>query len=153
MGKDYCVRLMEEKDLEQVIAIEQSIFSMPWSMEDFKKSQNDTHNIYVVVDKESEILGYCGLWSVLDEGQITNVAVKEEARGCGLGYEMMKKLIGIGEERGLTSFTLEVRESNAPARKLYERLGFENAGIRPNFYDKPKENALIMWKYEKNVEY
>lgn len=150
MEKDYCIRLMKEEDLDQVAAIEKSIFSMPWTKEDFQKSQKDSQNVYVVVDKEAEILGYCGMWCVLDEGQITNVAVKHEARDQGLGYKMMEALISLGREKGATSFTLEVREGNTPARKLYEKLGFENAGVRPNFYDKPKENAVIMWKYEKN---
>ncbi|MDO5522029.1 MAG: ribosomal protein S18-alanine N-acetyltransferase [bacterium] len=149
MKKDYCVRVMKTEDVSQVVAIEADTFSMPWSKDDFNKALNDPHNIYVIVEKEQEILGYCGLWSVLDEGQITNVAIKKNTQGCGLGYMIMKELIHLGEEKGLTAFTLEVREGNIPARALYEKLGFESAGVRPNFYDKPKENAVIMWKYQK----
>ncbi|MDO5294294.1 MAG: ribosomal protein S18-alanine N-acetyltransferase [bacterium] len=149
MNKDYCVRLMKTEDVNQVVAIEVDTFSMPWTKEDFTKALNDPQNIYMVVEKQDEILGYCGLWSVLDEGQITNVAIKKKTQGCGLGYMMMKELIQQGEDKGLTAFTLEVREGNIPARTLYEKIGFESAGVRPNFYDKPKENAVIMWKYRK----
>lgn len=147
MDQKYSIRRMEEKDLQQVAGIEKEIFSMPWTEEDFKKALNDSHNIYIVVDNGGEITGYCGLWSVLEEGQITNVAIRKDCRGFGVGTSMMEELIRTGMENGLTAFTLEVREGNGSARRLYEKLGFEEAGIRPNFYEKPKENAVIMWKY------
>lgn len=138
---------MEMTDLLQVTDIEKGIFSMPWSEEDFRKAMQDPHNIYIVVDNNGKIAGYCGLWSVLDEGQITNVAISEEYRGNGIGTRMMEALIQEGIGEGLSAFTLEVREGNEAARRLYNKIGFNEAGIRPNFYDKPRENAVIMWKY------
>ena len=150
MGID--IRFMEKKDVTEVVAIEKSIFSMPWSETDFLNALDHPQNIYIVVEEQGIIQGYCGLWAVLEEGQITNVAIRMEKRGQGYGYQMMEKLLQIGDSRGLEAFTLEVREGNHRARKLYAKLGFEESGIRPNFYDKPKENAVIMWKWKKKDE-
>ena len=83
---------------------------------------------------------------VLEEADITNVAVDVPFRGRGIGFLMLQELMRIGRERGVEAFTLEVRQSNQAAISLYERLGFENCGIRKNFYEKPTEHAVIMWK-------
>lgn len=80
------------------------------------------------------------------EGNITNVVVAEEARNKGIGTKMLRHLMEEGERNGLGAFTLEVRVSNAPAIHVYEKLGFLSEGIRPNFYEKPAEDAVIMWK-------
>lgn len=138
-------RNMRKEDLDQVCQIEQKIFSDPWSSMGFFTSMKENGNIYLVAEENHEILGYCGLWGVAGEGQICNVAVKEEARFRGIGYGMIKKLLETGREQGLTEFTLEVRESNLTAIRLYEKFGFVSEGIRKNFYDNPKENAVIMW--------
>ena len=138
-------RRMEEKDLEQVCWIENHIFSKPWSRDDFFSSFKNKNNIYIVAEKEEEILGYCGLWGVVGEGQINNVAVKEEARGRGVGYKLLARLIEEGRADNMTAFTLEVRESNIKAISLYMKLGFDAVGVRKEFYDAPKENAIIMW--------
>ncbi len=143
------IRPMEKRDLEAVAEIEKSIFSQPWTRDGFYSSMVSKDTIYLVVEKEEEICGYCGLLQALDEADITNVAVKETARGGGIAYRMLTELMRLGEEKGITAFTLEVRKSNAPALALYEKLGFEVAGIRKNFYDFPKEDAVIMWKYKK----
>lgn len=147
MVMTYRVRAMQPEDVEQVYAIEKELFSMPWSKDDFVSSLKNPQNLYLVVEKEGEILGYCGLWSVLDEGQVTNVAVKRTVQGQGIGKLLMEALLQKGLEKQLTQFTLEVRESNLAARALYQSVGFENAGVRPNFYEKPTENAVIMWRY------
>ena len=139
-------RRMEERDLEQVAAIEEATFSMPWSKEAFLESMNNPSHVYVVACEEEVICGYCGMWGVAGEGQINNVAVKSDVRGRGTGYELVRFLLKEGEEQGVETFTLEVRESNAAAIHVYEKAGFQNVGIRKNFYDKPKENAVIMWK-------
>jgi ribosomal-protein-alanine N-acetyltransferase len=91
------------------------------------------------------VAGYCGFWGILDEGYIYNVAVKKEFRRRHIGYLMLKTLLDDSAGRGITSFTLEVRYSNAAAIKLYEALGFVRAGVRKDFYTKPKEDAVIMW--------
>ena len=139
------IRKMTEADLEQVCAIENETFSDPWSEADFRNSLFDDKNDYLVVDIEGKIAGYCGFWGVLEEGDIFNVAVKKEYRRQHIGEKMLKALLEKGISRGITSFTLEVRYSNEPAIRLYEALGFTRAGIRKDFYSKPKEDAVIMW--------
>lgn len=139
------IRQMEEKDVPYVHEIEGRIFSRPWSKEDFRKSIQDPHNIYLVVEQDGEIIAYCGLWGVAGEGQINNVAVESSYRNRGIGRKMLQSLIDIGRNNGLKSFTLEVRVSNLSAIALYHRLGFQAAGIRKSFYEAPKEDALIMW--------
>ncbi len=140
------LRRMEEKDLEQVTSIEKDTFSMPWNREDFLKSMNNPFHVYVVACEKDVIYGYCGMWGIVGEGQINNVAVKKEFQGKGIGFSLIKFLLEEGYKQGLEAFTLEVRESNLSAIHVYEKAGFENVGIRKNFYDKPKENAVIMWK-------
>ncbi len=139
------IRKMTEADLDQVLAIENETFSDPWSKDDFRNSLLDDKNDYLVVDIDGKIAGYCGFWGVLEEGDIFNVAVKKEYRRQHIGETMLKALLEIGLSRGITSFTLEVRCSNEPAIRLYETLGFTSAGIRKDFYSKPKEDAVIMW--------
>lgn len=147
MQTGYQVREMTLDDVNQVYEIEQQLFSMPWSKEDFTSSMNHPQNLYLVVDDGGKIAGYCGFWSVLDEGQITNVAVQQEYQNQGIGKLLITELLRKGREKALTAFTLEVRESNKYAIQLYKSCGFEEAGIRPNFYEKPTENAVIMWCY------
>lgn len=143
------IRKMEEKDIKEVYEIELNSFTQPWRYQDFQtavlKPDQYYINLYMVAEEEGEILGYCGLWGVAGEGQINNVAVKEEHRGKHIGYVMLKGLIQKGMEYGLAAFTLEVRRSNMFAITLYENLGFQDVGIRKNFYDYPKEDAIIMW--------
>ncbi|MDF2589890.1 MAG: hypothetical protein K0S41_3731 [Anaerocolumna sp.] len=136
---------MCENDIPFVHEIEVNTFSDPWSRDDFKKSILDVNNLYLVVEENNEILGYCGFWGVVGEGQINNVAVKESVRGRGIARIMLNSLIQKGKEQGLEAFTLEVRVNNHPAISLYHSLGFKDAGIRKNFYEKPVEDALIMW--------
>lgn len=143
------IRLMTEEDVDSVVQIEQQLFSKPWTKQDFMNSMSDRHNIYVVAeDEKQEVIGYCGIWGVLDEGQITNVAVRPDAQGQGIGYEMLSELLRIGKNEGLQQYTLEVRVSNSRAISLYKRLGFEEEGIRKNFYEKPVEDGIIMWLRE-----
>nr|WP_297933072.1 ribosomal protein S18-alanine N-acetyltransferase [uncultured Lachnoclostridium sp.] len=147
------IRLMAEEDVESVSNIERQLFSKPWTKQDFLNSMSDRHNIYLVAENDQhEVVGYCGIWGVLDEGQITNVAVREEDQGKGIGYEMLQELIAIGKNEGLSQYTLEVRVSNKKAIRLYEKLGFEEEGIRKEFYDKPVEDASIMWLREQEEQ-
>lgn len=139
------IRNMSENDLPQVHEMECDIFSKPWTKEDFKNSIQNRQNIYLVVEENNEVVAYCGLWGVAGEGQINNVAVKKTLRGRGIGFSMLSDLIEQGKKQGLEAFTLEVRVSNKSAIALYHKLGFKDAGVRKNFYEEPKEDALIMW--------
>ncbi|GKX30488.1 ribosomal-protein-alanine acetyltransferase [Vallitalea longa] len=143
----YLVRKMKLEDIEQVHSIEESTFPNPWSEDAFTKEITiNKHSIYMVIEEDNNILAYAGLWNIVGEGYITNIAVKKDRRGAGLGRKVTEALIEEGRKHGIMSFTLEVRISNKKAIKLYKKLGFEISGVRKNFYEKPREDAYIMWK-------
>lgn len=145
----YSIRQMQKEDLEDVTALEQSCFSMPWKYRDFEEVLSNPNRVYLVAQLKNEfkIIGGCMLTHIIGEGDISNVAVDVRYRGNHIASALMKELLDYGKtEWNISAFTLEVRSQNADAIKLYKNLGFELAGIRPNFYDKPKDDALIMWK-------
>ena len=139
------IRKMQESDLDEVCKIEQESFSIPWTREAMADSLKSENNVYLVAEYAGKIVGYCGRWGIVGEGQINNVAVDASYQGRGIASKMMKALIEEGSRKKLTEFTLEVRESNIAAIRLYEKTGFQKEGIRKNFYDAPKEDAVIMW--------
>lgn len=140
------IRRMETEDLSQVAKIEECTFSMPWSREAFCDTINREDTLYLVAEEQGTILGYCGMWQSFGEGEIPNVAVSSEHRRMGVGEALLRTLFAEGEKRGVRAYTLEVRAGNAGAIRLYEKLGFVSEGIRPRFYRKPVEDAVIMWK-------
>lgn len=139
------VRAMTKSDIEEVLEIERQCFPVPWSLESFKKEFKNSFARYVVALIDGQIVGYGGVWLIIDEGHITNIAVRKGFRKKGIGSELLKGLIEVCKNRDLTSMTLEVRESNLAARNLYKKHGFMEAGIRPKYYGDNNENALIMW--------
>jgi len=141
-------RPMEERDLPQVMKIERESFSMPWSEESMRKELNENAQIarYMVACLGDRVVGYAGYWQTFDEANITNVAVDADFRHQGIGGGMLDALESEFPQRGIMYATLEVRVSNMPARSLYLKKGFVEAGIRPKFYEKPQEDACIMWK-------
>lgn len=140
-------RRMEPRDVEQVAVIESQSFSEPWQKKHFEESFGLDYVYFMVVeDEDGKIAGYCGTIKSGEEADVINVAIRPDLRGRGIGREMLLWLIEQNEADGIRDFTLEVRAGNAPAIALYEHLGFESAGIRPGFYTKPKEDALIMWR-------
>ncbi|NLL73936.1 MAG: ribosomal protein S18-alanine N-acetyltransferase [Clostridiales bacterium] len=140
------IRDMLEVDLDMVCKIEEETFSDPWSKTSFLKSISDANNHYLVAIIDSKLVGYCGYYGVSGEGYIYNVAVDKDYRRQGIGYQMLVELIKKAEARGITALTLEVRQSNMAAIHLYKRLGFSQEGIRKDFYTKPIEDAIIMWR-------
>ena len=145
-GEPLCIRRMSLEDIPQVERIERETFSVPWSVEAFRSSLCQKDTIYLVAEQAGEVCGYCGLYVSLDEGEIPNVAVDRRFRRRGIARAMLGELLRQGEARGVSSFFLEVRQGNAAALGLYEGLGFEAVGVRKNFYEKPREHAVIMWK-------
>lgn len=132
--EQFQIREMRETDIAQVEAIEQEIFSVPWSEKSFLSTCTTPENIYLVCLAGEEVAGYCGLWSVLGEGNITNMAVAEKYRRNGVAEALMKEMEERGRQKDVTIFFLEVRESNDAARRLYEKMGYEQIGVRKNFY-------------------
>ncbi|MGN0277593.1 MAG: ribosomal protein S18-alanine N-acetyltransferase [Hominisplanchenecus sp.] len=141
------IRKMQMEDLDEVAEVEKSIFSQPWSKKGFADAIGQETALYLTARVNGRLAGYCGLLQSLDEADITNVAVAEVFRNQGVASAMLNELIRCGQERGILNFTLEVRAKNAAALHLYEKLGFVSVGIRPGFYEKPREDAVIMWKY------
>lgn len=140
------LRPMTMADLDAVCEIEEQCFSVPWSRESMEKELigNDQAH-YLVAEIDEKVVGYAGFWQVLDEGHIMNIAVAPSMRGQGLGEELMRAMLQQGTQFGIIYWTLEVRVSNIAAIKLYEKVGFTSAGIRPGYYEKPREDANIMW--------
>lgn len=141
------IRRMEEGDLDQVCAIEEETFSMPWSRKSFQDTISYYHTLFLVAELDGEIAGYCGCYQSLEEAEITNIAVRRQLRGHGIGRRLLMELMRLGKEQGAFAYTLEVRVSNQAAIHLYENLGFVSFGIRKNFYEKPREDAMIMWRH------
>lgn len=139
------IRLMRAEDINQVHEIENKTFSMPWSKIALKESFERPDGIHVVACEEEKVVGYCSLFNIVNEGNINNVAVDKNYRGRQIGFSMLTQLIKIGNEKNIEAYTLEVRRSNTRAIKLYHKLGFKTEGLRKNFYENPKEDALIMW--------
>lgn len=139
------IRKMQAEDLPQVAAIEQSLFGDPWSEKAFSETlDQEEADFIVVVNEQEEVIGYCGTYRALDEAEIVNVAIKREYQNRGYGAEMVQALIDEEKKNGAVFFFLEVRESNLSAQCCYKKLGFKTIGIRKDFYESPKENALVM---------
>ena len=141
----FTIAELKSEDAAHAAEIERMIFTMPWSEKGFRSSIESPDTEYLGVWTENEMVAYCGFLQSLDEADITNVAVHPDYRQRGIAYAMLKELMEKGKKRGVERYTLEVRAGNAAAIHLYEKLGFVSAGIRKNFYEKPKEDAMIMW--------
>lgn len=146
MVDSFVFRNMREEDIDQILEVEHASFTTPWSREAF---YNELHNnrfaVYIVLEENNKILGYCGAWIVIDEAHVTNVAILPEFRGRKLGEAILSKMMSVAREMGAKSMTLEVRVSNHVAQSLYRKLGFQNGGIRKNYYSDNQEDGLVMW--------
>lgn len=144
------IRKMTFQDVDQVHRLEELAFSMPWSRQSFLEVLENKDALYLVVEKDScpgEVIACCGMRSIVGEGDISNVVVHPDYRKKGIAQQMLTELLKRGAaEFGVEAYTLEVRKSNADAVSLYQRLGFVQEGIRKNFYERPVEDAIIMWK-------
>lgn len=139
------IKRMEPGDVEAAAVLEAENFSEPWSSNSFMEEIRKETSVYLAAYEEDTLVGVCGLVTSFDEGEVLNVSVKKEYRKQGIALQLLQCLISQGECMGIKHFTLEVREGNAPARHLYEKLGFVCEGIRPGFYRNPTENAAIYW--------
>ena len=168
---DLIIRRAEEKDVLAIEHIEKQCFAVPWSYESLHKDiVENGMAFYIVAEIASEdggeateqsevagqqcgdtatagqVCGYVGVWKILDEGHITNVAVAPDYRRMHIGRAMLETLFEVTGQAGIERYTLEVRASNEPAIRLYEGLGFKSEGIRPGYYEDNGEDAVIMWR-------
>lgn len=137
---------MTAADCEAAAALEASCSAEAWSAKAFADAAADPNALYIAAWLDNQMVGCCGLWQSFEEADICNVAVDESCRRRGIAQKMLEQLMLSGRERGILHFTLEVRSKNAPAIRLYEKLGFTAEGVRRRFYENPADDALIMWK-------
>ena len=135
---------MAEEDIPCIAAMEQQFFSQPWKEESIGHYMEAGNTLFLVAkDPQKNIVGYLALMCILDEADLVSIAVDEDFRNMGIAREMLDIAYETAAESGIVKIHLEVRESNLPAIKLYESEGFVKDGIRKDFYDKPKENAIL----------
>ena len=135
---------LQAEHIDGVAEIERSSFKDPWSRAAFERELENPVAVYVVALYCGRVIAYGGLWHILDEGHITNIAVSEGFRGKGVGDALVGRLLETAAGMGMRRFTLEVRVSNSAARSLYEKHGFVCAGIRRGYYQ-DGEDAAIYW--------
>ena len=138
------IREMEIDDLEQVMPIEEALFAVPWTANGFFSFLLRNDSVFLVAEEDGEILGYCGAILVFDQGDIVNVGVRADRQRQGIARRLLDALFKIAGEKGVTSLYLEVRVSNQAAIALYEGLGFQRLGVRKDYYEEPKEDAVVM---------
>ena len=132
-------------DAEGVARVESESFPTPWSREDFWREASNDFACYIVALEDAEIIGFGGCWISFEEAQVTNIALTSAQRGRGLGKDLMTRLMCAAAACGAERMTLEVRPSNTPAIRLYERLGFSAVGVRKGYYQDNGEDAILMW--------
>lgn len=137
---------LTESLIEDVYIISKLSFTIAWSKDSIKKELDNKFARYIVVKQNNKIVGFAGMWNIVGEGHITNIAVHPKYRGIGLGNTVVKALLDICEKEKVCAITLEVRKSNIPAQNLYKKFGFVEEGIRKAYYMDNKEDAIIMWK-------
>lgn len=146
MNQEIEFHAMTAADIDDIVAIEQEAFTAPWTAEAFHNEL--TQNLfakYMVMSRGDEVLGYGGMWLIVDEAHVTNIAVREAYRGQGLGERLLREMMRTASWLGALRMTLEVRVTNERAQRLYRKLGFDPAGLRPGYYSDNNEDALIMW--------
>ncbi|MDI3257733.1 MAG: ribosomal protein S18-alanine N-acetyltransferase [Kyrpidia sp.] len=137
---------MRTTDLDRIQEIERASFTMPWSRTAFYGELADNHFArYIVAQRGDVVVGYAGMWLILDEAHITNIAVDPDLRRQHIGETLLRYVMAYARSQGATRMTLEVRVSNTPAQNLYRKLGFVPKGVRRGYYTDNHEDALIMW--------
>ncbi len=138
------IEKMNASHIESLALIEKESFSTPWSENALREELGNTHARFLVALCDGEVSGYIGAHNILGEVYITNVAVSGKYRRQGIGEKLIKSLVSLCESENADFITLEVRESNSAAINLYKKMKFKEVGMRKNFYESPKENAILM---------
>ncbi len=139
------LRYMKKEDIDGVLTVEKESFSTPWTEKLFYDEVENPRTVYfVAVTDNGEIVGYGGMWHVVDEGQITNIAVKKNCRGEGVGSKILESLIKWAKDNEILVIQLELREGNTAAFGLYKKYGFSVVGKRKDYYKNPTEDAILM---------
>lgn len=145
MDEHLLIRPLEDKDIPSLVEIENLCFTMPWSRESFVRELHENACArYLVGEAGGRVIAYAGVWLVIDEGHITNIAVHPDFRRRGIGEIMTRAIMRLCVDNGCSWLTLEARRSNTAAIELYRKLGFEGVGYRKKYYEDNQEDALIM---------
>jgi len=139
---------LRESHIPAILTIEKVVNGAPWSEKSFRNELGHPHGIFLVALLDHRVVGYGGVWLVIDEAHITTVAVSESHRRQGIGRALMFELLRKAKEAGMVCSTLEVRAGNEAAIDLYEKLGYRTTARRKGYYPENKEDALVMWLYE-----
>ncbi|MBG9454395.1 alanine acetyltransferase [Lysinibacillus sphaericus] len=147
MSSNVLFRKMVSEDVPVVYEIELATFSTPWTLDSFyyEVHENQYAHYVLAIDEYNNIIGFCGMWMVIDAAQITNVAVIDAARGRGIGEGLMREAMRIAKDHSMEVMSLEVRVTNTVAQNLYRKLDFQDGGIRKGYYTDNGEDALVMW--------
>ncbi len=140
------IMIMTQAHVAQIAQLEKVCFSDPWSENSIASELNNRLSYWLVAIEDGKVLGYIGSQTVLGETDIMNLAVSPDARRMGIGRALLQQLMTDLKHRGNRCISLEVRESNEPAKALYASFGFAQVGLRPNYYRNPRESALILRK-------
>ncbi|MDD3401164.1 MAG: ribosomal protein S18-alanine N-acetyltransferase [Eubacteriales bacterium] len=148
------VRAMQKKDIDAVYEIECRSFRTPWSKMSLASELRNQVAHYRVLLIDDKLVGFCGMWVLFDEAHITNIAIHPDFRGRGLGRYLLYKTMEAAISFGADSMTLEVRETNMIAQRMYESFDFTRQGFRPRYYEDTNEGAYLLWNREiaKTVE-
>lgn len=140
------IRKMKANDIDDVVKVESESFKDPWPKDIFYQEiiVND-HAHYFVAQLDKEIIGYAGFWAVIDDAQITNVAIKPRYRGYKMGEKLFEYTCQQAMNLGVKRLSLEVRKSNTIAQRMYRKFGLVPGGIRKNYYTDNQEDAIVMW--------
>jgi [ribosomal protein S18]-alanine N-acetyltransferase len=145
-GEAVSFRSMRLGDIDEVCRIEKEAFPTPWSEGAFHNELVNNHFAhYIIMECDGDVAGYGGMWLIMEEAHVTNIAVKASYRGRKLGERLLRQLQETAQFLGAHKMTLEVRVSNLVAQRLYEKLGFRSVGVRRGYYSDNQEDALIMW--------
>jgi [ribosomal protein S18]-alanine N-acetyltransferase len=139
------VRRMLAADIEEVSKIERRSFPTPWNTQAYVTEIANPSACYLVATLGSVVVGYGGMWVIMDEAHITTIGVAPDFRGRGIGDRLLAELLVAAQKKGATRATLEVRESNEVAQNLYVKYGFQWVALRRGYYSDNNENAVIMW--------
>ncbi|MBP2259035.1 ribosomal-protein-alanine N-acetyltransferase [Virgibacillus campisalis] len=146
MMAELMIRKMEVKDIPQVMEVELASFQTHWPEDIFHQEVvENQHAHYFVMVLDNKIIGYAGLWIVLDDAQITNIAILPKFRGNKLGEKLFQYVAYQAMKNGVKRLSLEVRKSNVIAQKMYRKFGLVPGGIRKNYYTDDQEDAIVMW--------
>lgn len=136
---------LREDHIPAVLAIEKATNTAPWSERSFRNELDHPHGVFLVAILDGEIVGYGGVWLIIDEAHITTVSVADSHRRKGIGWELMIRLLGAAKKAGMLCSTLEVRAGNVAAITLYEKLGYAVTATRRGYYPDNQEDAKVMW--------